>query len=173
MILQPDDVVKSIEKIIGSDLTGHEVRVRHDGYRNRTVQKHLYLYIERDSFHMAVSILRKISPVHVSCPIASREGDGVLELIYSFMIYSGRGNFSELPVIITVPLPADDLTLRSCCDIIPGIIIMEREAQEMLGVLIEDIPDRRKFFTPGNLPSGTYPLRKKTAKAGVEAGADE
>jgi Ni,Fe-hydrogenase III component G len=37
---------------------------------------------------------------------------------------------------------------------------MERETMEMLGVVIEDIPDPRRLFTPNNLPDDFKPLRE-------------
>ena len=41
-------------------------------------------------------------------------------------------------------VPLNDLRIRTLTDIIPGILNMERETQEMLGVVIEDIPDSRR-----------------------------
>ena len=93
--------------------------------------------------------------------MATIESPESIELIYPFMIYSGRGNFSEQPVIMRVDVPRDDFRIRSCTAIIPGILIMEREAQEMLGLVVEDIPDGRRFFTPDSLEKGYWPLRGK------------
>ena len=52
------------------------------------------------------------------------------------------------------------MSIRTVTDIIPGILFMERETMEMLGVIIEDIPDSRRLFTHSNLPKDFKPLRE-------------
>ncbi|MEO2151589.1 MAG: NADH-quinone oxidoreductase subunit C, partial [Thermococcus sp.] len=35
----------------------------------------------------------------------------------------------------------------------------EREAAEMVGIVFEGIPDKRRLFLPDDFPEGIYPLR--------------
>lgn len=171
MALHHDEVIEILRKGLGKDFLSSEVRERTDGHLNRQIQRSIYLKVNTDAFHEAVVILRGISLVHVTCPMATKEHEWGLEMIYAFTLFAGEGGFLETPVIISVDLPEDDLKIRSCTDIIPGILVMEREAQEMLGVVIEDIPDKRRFFTHEGMEKGYFPLRKKVEPA--EKGGEE
>jgi Ni,Fe-hydrogenase III component G len=68
-------------------------------------------------------------------------------------------HYSEFMIIASVDIPHNDLTIRTITDIVPGALFMEREVMEMLGIVIEDIPDSRRLFTPSSLQDGYFPLR--------------
>lgn len=161
MALHYDEVIKIITDNLGKDLISSEVRERYDGCFNRQIQRSIYLKVNTDVLHKTVLILREMSILHISCPMATKEHEWGLEMLYIFTLFPGEGGFKEIPVIISVDLPADNLKIRSLTDIVPGILIMEREAQEMLGIVVEDIPDKRHFFTPDNMEKGYFPLRNK------------
>lgn len=173
MILQTEEIVKILQDKLGKNLLESTIRERSDGHLNKKVQKHLYLKIERDYLHKVVSLLKEISPIHVACPMATKESEDNLELIYIFTLFFAEDKFAELPIIVSVILPKNDLRVRTCTDIIPGIIIMEMEAQEMLGVQVENIPDKRRFFTPECLKAGYYPHRKESETKAVRASSNE
>jgi len=173
MKLHPDDIIKKISDGLGERLLESSVKERSDGHLNKVVQKHLYLKVERDYLHKTVSLLREMSPLHVACPMATKESEEFLEMVYPFTLFFAEEKFSEQPVIVSVVLPKNDLRVRTCTDIVPGILIMEREAQEMLGVLVEDIPDKRRFFTPECLEAGYHPHRKKFETKAEEATINE
>lgn len=163
MITNPENVVSLFKAVIEEGLVDSRVQSRTEGYLNPVTQNCLWLKVTRDAFHRSVAFLKDISPIHVACPVASREHDEGLELIYPFTLFSGGGGYKELPVIISVILAWDDLTIRTVTDLIPGILYMEREMQEMLGVVVEDIPDGRRLFTPDSLQ-----WRKPFRKGGFE-----
>ena len=173
MALHHDEVIKILTEKLGKDLIRADVRERTDGCINRQVQRSIYLKVNTDALHEAVVILRGISQVHVTCPMATKEHEWGLEMLYIFTLFAGEGGFVETPVIISVDLPSDNLKIRSLTDIIPGILIMEREAQEMLGIVVEDIPDTRRFFTADNIEEGYFPLRNKVEPVDQEGGEDE
>lgn len=173
MALHHDEVIKILTDKLGKDLISSEVRERYDGHLNRQVQRVIYLKVNTDALHETVVIMRGISLLHVACPMATKEHEWGLEMLYIFTLFSGEGGFKEIPVIISVDLPADDLKIRSLADIVPGILIMEREAQEMLGIVVEDIPDKRRFFTADNIEKGYFPLRNKVEPVKQEGGGDE
>lgn len=173
MALHHDEVIKILTEKLGKDLLSAYVRERTDGHLNRQVQRSIYLKVNTDALHEAVVILRGISPLHTTCPMATKEHEWGLEMLYLFTLFAGEGGFVETPVIISVDLPADNLKIRSLADIVPGILIMEREAQEMLGIVVEDIPDKRRFYTPDNIEKGYFPLRKKVEPVEQGGGEDE
>lgn len=171
MALHHDEVIEILKNGLGRDLLSADVRERIDGHINRQIQRSIYLKVNTNTLHKTVVILREISLIHVACPMATKEHEWGLEMIYIFTLFSGEGGFLEIPVIISVDLPEDDLRIRSCADIVPGIVVMEREAQEMLGVVIEDIPDKRRFFTHYGMEKGFFPLRNKVEP--VQKGGEE
>jgi membrane-bound hydrogenase subunit beta len=160
MALHHDEIIDRLKNEFGDDILGINVIERTEGALRKREQRSIAVSLTRKVFHRAVSYLKTLGTLHIACPMASREFDDFLELIYPFTLFSGEGDFSEIPVIIKVLLPEDDLSIRTVTDIIPGILFMERETMEMLGVVIEDIPDPRRLFTPNNLPDDFKPLRE-------------
>ncbi len=165
-----DILVEQFKSEFGEDLLHCEIRNRPEGVKRPRDQRSLWLTFHRRHFHMAVTFLSRFGAPHISCPMASREYEDRIDLIYPFTIYGGTGNYMELPVIITAQVPRDDLRIRTVTDIVPGILFMERETREMLGIDIEDIPDERRLFTPGNLPPEMKPMLETYRGAGRGGG---
>ncbi|MCP4132970.1 MAG: hypothetical protein GY754_18540 [bacterium] len=159
--MTPEEIISKFTERFGEGILSTEVLVREEGHLNKVEQKGIRMNVTRSVFHRVVALLKEFGPPHVACPMASKEYENEFDLIYPLTIFAGEGNFRELPVIITVTLPKDDLRIRTLTDLIPGILYMERETSEMLGVTIEDIPDNRRIFTPDNLPTGMTPLRRE------------
>lgn len=59
-----------------------------------------------------------------------------------------------------VQIPKSDPKVPTITDMIPGALFTERETQEMMGVVVENIPDQRRLFLPDDFPIGVYPWRK-------------
>jgi len=128
----------------------------------------LWISIDRESFHLAVGILKSMGRLHISTPMPYKEYEDRIELIYPFALKMTDTKFSEIMVIISVDIPKDDLKIRTITDIVPGALFMERETMEMIGVEIEDIPDPRRLFTGNYLPEGVYPLRNSKHKESTQ-----
>ena len=161
MEVSAENIVSLFKGFLEDGFVEGHTTSRMEGVKRPIESKCAWIKVKQKYFHRTVTFLKDISSPHISTPMASKELEGGgLELIYPFTIFSGEGNFRELPVIISVELPHDDLRIRSVADIVPGIIFMERETQEMLGVEIESIPDGRRLFTPVSI-RGTYPMRGK------------
>ena len=65
-----------------------------------------------------------------------------------------------IALVLRVTLAKTDLTIPTITDIVPGAIFSERETQEMMGVIVEGIPDDRRLFIPEDFPDGVYPWRR-------------
>lgn len=161
-MLRPEELVDNIKKQIGEDLLHHQVRSQVDGHSKSCEHQQLFLRVARRSFYQLISSLNSISPLHISCPFPSVEKEESIELIYPFVMYYANGEMAELPIIISTDVPKDDLCVPSLTQIIPGIMVMEREVQEMLGIKVTNLPDQRRFFTGDYLQEGYLPLRAKT-----------
>jgi membrane-bound hydrogenase subunit beta len=161
MILTPEEIVEKLRDNFKENIHNARIVKKEDGYKNVKTQNIIWVTLGRSVFHRAVSMLHTIHPLHIACPMSSRELNDGLELIYTFTLFSGTGNFQELVINLVIFLPENDLRIRSVTDIVPGILYMERETMEMLGVNIEDIPDSRRLFTPDTIAKDFYPMRTK------------
>jgi len=161
MILSPEQIIEKLRDTFKENIHTARIVKKEDGCKNIKTQNIVWITLERRAFHRAVSMLHSIHPLHIACPMASREHNDGLELIYPFSLYSGTGNFQEMIINLVVFLPENDLRIRSVTDVVPGILYMERETMEMLGVNVEDIPDSRRLFTPDSVAKDFYPMRTK------------
>ena len=56
--------------------------------------------------------------------------------------------------------PMATAEIETITDILPGAILYEREAQDLMGLKFKNIPDPRRLILPEDWPEGVYPLRK-------------
>lgn len=91
--------------------------------------------------------------------IAAEDRGDEIVLPYFFRLYHGVRH-AETMVVLSVHVPKAAPVVPSICDLIPGVLISEREKQEMIGVTVENIPDGRRMFLPDDFPEGVYPWRK-------------
>ncbi len=167
-MLRPDELVTKVKEKFGDSILLSEVRERKDGGVVLHEQRQLFLKVERKDFVNLIKFLHKIFPLHMSCPMPFMEKEEVIELIYPFTMFSGSGNLKEMPLIVSLDIPKDDLKVPTLTGIIPGIIVMERETREMLGIEVENLPDQRRFFTADNLKPGFLPMRDSSREVNNE-----
>ena len=114
----------------------------------------------------AVKRLIEIHYPHFVVTAAEDRGETV-ELPYLFRIYHGERH-AEILVVVTVVLTKPDLKVETITDLIPAVLISEREKQEMMGVEVVGIPDGRRMFLPDDFPERVYPWRKD--ETGIQEG---
>ncbi len=156
--MHPDDIVARFSSELKGHFTASRIQETPEGRDGLNKRTRLWLNVDRDVFHRAVALLKEFGPPHICTPMASKEYDQTMELIYPFTLNYAAERYGELVVIIVVDIPRDDMRIRSVSDLVPGILYMERETMEMLGVIIEDIPDPRRLFTTDGL-GDSFPMR--------------
>lgn len=154
-----NEVLEVLRLKLNSKLIAAELRERREGADAPTVLYSLWIAVDRYDLRSLVQVLLGFSPLHVSTPMASKEYEDRLELIYHFALFGGINELQELPVVVRVVLPKDDLSVETLTDLIPGILFMERETIEMLGVEVIRIPDSSRLWTDDRLASGFRPMR--------------
>ena len=156
-ILSPEEIVDSFkaalkDSLIDSKIYSREVAVKKNIFRI------IWIYVKREAFRKAVDHICKLQEYpHLAIISSSDLGDNV-ELIYHFTIYYGH-HLKEITLGLRVKLPKTDLKIPTVTDIIPGALFTERETQEMMGVEVVGIPDKRRLFLPEDFPKGVYPWR--------------
>lgn len=114
--------------------------------------------IRAEALRPAVERLIGIHYPHFIVIAAEDRGEEIV-LPYFFRIYHGARH-AEIVVVLSVHVPKAAPVVPSICDLVPGVLISEREKQEMMGVTVDGIPDGRRMFLPDDFPEGVYPWRK-------------
>lgn len=76
------------------------------------------------------------------------------EIIYH--LYNEDGILLNLKIFI----PRENPRISSVTNIFPGVFLYERELIDLFGIMVEGIPDGRRYPLPDDWPDGEYPLRK-------------
>lgn len=135
------------------------VRVIEWGEGAKKVPKRsVWMRIPRDHIVEAVRELTTIDYPHLGVISAVDTGD-LIELLYHMQIFFG-GIHEEIEITFTVPVPKHDPHVPTISGIIPGAVYTEREKQDMIGVIVDGIPDNRRIFLPADFPENVYPWRK-------------
>jgi membrane-bound hydrogenase subunit beta len=155
--LDISEVEKRLQSSLGGRVISSEVKIHAEGRAGKKNES-LWMRIERDALHNAVREVIDIDFPHLGVISAVDAGDDI-ELIYHLYIFFGLSG-SEKAVYLTVPVPKNDLVIPTISDLIPGAVYTEREKQEMIGITVEGISDRRRLFLPPDFPDDVYPWRK-------------
>ncbi len=160
-ILSPEEIVDSFKNAIGDSLVESNIYEQEVATKANKF-KSVSLIIKRNAFRDAVKHTCELQEYpHFVVISSSDKGDNV-ELIYHISIYYGL-HLEEISLLLTVMLPKNDLKIPTITDILPATIFAERETQEMMGVEVTDIPDKRRLFLPDDFPLGVYPWRNDEA----------
>ena len=157
IVLDISEVEEILKSSLGRKVISSEVKIHAEG-RSGKRNESLWMKIEREVIHDAVREVIDIDFPHLGVISAVDAGDEI-ELIYHFYIFFGLYG-SEKAIYFTVPVPKNDPVIPTISDLIPGAVYTEREKQEMIGITVEGIPDRRRLFLPPDFPEDVYPWRK-------------
>ncbi len=156
--LTPQAIIDSFGKDLGDGFVGGsvyecEVAVKKNKFRSLRVE------VKKSAFRDAIDHICHLQEYPHLAIISSSDLGAEVELIYHFTIYYGH-HLEELSLGLRVKLPKSDLKIPTITDLIPGALFTERETQEMMGVEVVGIPDKRRLFLPEDFPEGVYPWRK-------------
>jgi len=156
--MNAEEILKSFKKEFEKKIIKGEIRKRAYG-KKKIESEAIWMEVDRSAFRNVVEYLCKIHPYpHFAVASGSDIGDEI-ELVHHFTVNHGEKH-KEILVNVSVKLPKSDPAIESICDLIPGALISEREKQEMLGVIVKNIPDSRRAFLPKDFPEGIYPWRR-------------
>ena len=156
--LSPDQIVKSFKDEFKTKIFDSRIEKHVKGLK-KTEFYHIWIRTDRNLIKDIVKHLMKLEKYpHLAVTSGYDMGDKI-ELVYHFSIYYGL-NGKEININVTVELPKKDPTIETITDLIPGALITEQEKQEMLGVIIKNIPKNDRVFISEDYPEDTYPWRK-------------
>jgi len=156
--LTPQAIIDSFVKELGDGFFGGSIHEYEVAVKKNKFQS-LWIEVKKSAFRHAVEHICRLQEHPHLAIISSSDLGAEVELIYHFTIYYGE-QLQELSLGLRVKLPKSDLKIPTITDLIPGALFTERETQEMMGVEVVGIPDKRRLFLPGDFPEGVYPWRK-------------
>jgi len=154
----PEELIQSLKDALNTALQDVRIEKRSMGLK-KTECYHLWMRVEKTVFKDAVRHLQHIDPLLHFAVASGYDINEFIELVYSFSLFHGQRH-QEISVNITVPLQKTDPTIDTITDLIPGCLISEQEKQEMLGVIVNNIPKNTRVFVSDDFPTGVYPWRR-------------
>lgn len=155
--MSPGQVADHFSRRFGDAV--QDVRVVEWGEGAKKIPKRsVWIRIPREQIVHAVRELTTIDYPHLGVISAVDTGE-MIELLYHMQIFFGGKN-EEIEVTFTVPVPKTDPHVPTITGVIPGAVYTEREKQDMIGVIVDGIPDSRRIFLPADFPDGVFPWRK-------------
>jgi len=156
--LSAEDLVKNFKEAFAKKVLESRIE-RHPIGPKKTEMVHIWMKIDRSILRPVVEYLMTLEKYpHFAVASGYDLGD-FIEIVYHFTIYFGH-NGKELLLNFTVPIPKNDPTIDSICDLIPGALISEQEKQEMLGIKVVNIPKDARVFISEDFPEDMYPWRR-------------
>ncbi|PKL59485.1 MAG: NADH-quinone oxidoreductase subunit F [Methanomicrobiales archaeon HGW-Methanomicrobiales-4] len=155
--MNPQQVIDHFTATFGDKISDTRITERGEGVK-KIPQRSVWMRVPREIIVDAVKELTTIDYPHLGVISAVDTGD-LIELLYHMQIFFG-GKHEEINIIFTVPVPKSDPHVPTITGVIPGAVYTEREKQDMIGVMIDGIPDSRRIFLPADFPQGIFPWRK-------------
>lgn len=156
-IMTPQQVADRFSERFGDQVSNIRVLEWGEGIK-KVPKRSLWMTIPREILINAVEELIAIDYPHLGVVSAVDNGD-VIDLLYQMQIFFG-GKHEEIEITLTVQVPKADPHIPTISGLIPGAVYTEREKQDMIGVIVDGIPDSRRIFLPKDFPENVYPWRK-------------
>ncbi|MGB9643100.1 MAG: NADH-quinone oxidoreductase subunit C [Candidatus Ratteibacteria bacterium] len=121
---------------------------------NVPAQRRIFLKVSAENLVETMKILRDLFGFYHLSTISG------VDTISSFEILYHLANSNMGCLTVRVSIDRQNPEIPTICDVIPGAILYEREIQDLLGIVVKNIPDPRPLVLPDDWVKGNYPLRK-------------
>lgn len=157
-ILGPEEIISLAKERLREDFISGEIKSWSSGVK-KVECKELWFEVKPSALPKFVSMLKELDEYPHSMVASAEDVGEDIQVIYHLAIYGGEFN-RELQINVKVRVPKSDPRLPSISHIIPGALITEQEKEEMIGVVYENLPERKHVFLADDFPEGIYPWRK-------------
>ncbi|WP_421907914.1 NADH-quinone oxidoreductase subunit C [Methanolacinia petrolearia] len=159
-LMTAEEVVERFASKFGDQIISSEIKQWCEGTKKTPINS-IWMKIETEILHDAVTELISIDFPHLGV-ISAVDMIEEIDALYHFTIFFGSKG-SEITVSFIESVPKENPVVPTISDLIPGAVYSEREKQELMGVIVDGIPDQRGLFLPDDFPEGIYPWRKDDA----------
>ncbi len=117
-------------------------------------ERRIMVYTPFGNLLATLQFLRDQGVTHVSTITGvDKIQDNRFELLYHLY-------WEQNEITVRVEVDRDEPIVPTVSALLPGVVVYERELQDMFGIRVTDIPDRRRLLLCDEWPEGEYPLRK-------------
>ncbi|MCR4419210.1 MAG: NADH-quinone oxidoreductase subunit C [Clostridia bacterium] len=160
--MESRELIRLLEERLGPAFEVTRVQSVSAGSKGYTYEV-IWARVGRESLREAVTALKECEEregrlPHLAVISAADLGESI-ELVYHFELGWGRPR-AAVPLNLSVTVPKEDPRVPSLSDLLPGAFITEREKEEMIGVVVDGLPETGNLFLPEDFPAGVYPWRK-------------
>jgi len=103
---------------------------------------------------IAMEALKKFGGSHMSTITGTDMGEAI-EISYHVWCYQAK-----MEVSIRTGIPKSSPIIETVSDLIPGSVLYEAEARDLLGIEFKGLPYEGRLVLPEDWPEGVCPLRK-------------
>ena len=115
----------------------------------------IYATVPREKIVDAAKAINKEFDTRYICVIGARDAGDNIELVYPFALEK-----EERLIVLKTHVPKSDPNIDTITNVIPGAVLYEREAFEMLGINFRGHPQMEILFLPETWGDKGNPLRK-------------
>jgi NADH:ubiquinone oxidoreductase subunit C len=117
-------------------------------------ERRIMVYIPFENLLATLQFLCDQGVTHVSTITGvDRIQDNKFELLYHLY-------WEQNEITVRFEVDRNKPIVPTVSTLLPGAVVYEREIQDMFGICVTDIPDRRRLLLFDEWPEGEYPLRK-------------
>jgi NADH:ubiquinone oxidoreductase subunit C len=117
-------------------------------------ERRIMVYTPFENLPATLQFLCDQGVTHVSTITAvDKIQDNRFELLYHLY-------WEQNEITVRGEVDRDTPIVPTVSALLPGVVVYEREIQDMFGIRVTDIPDRRRLLLCDDWPEGEYPLRK-------------
>ncbi|MCD6362492.1 MAG: NADH-quinone oxidoreductase subunit C [Synergistetes bacterium] len=156
--LEVEELLSLLRERLGDSFKNGEIRSWTSGVK-KVECRELWVEIDPRALPDFVKILMELDETPHAMVASAEDLGEEIAVLYHLAIYGGDFN-REIQINVRVKVPKENPRLPCISHLIPGALITEQEKEEMIGVIYEDLPERRHVFLADDFPEGIYPWRR-------------
>ena len=116
--------------------------------------RRVVITVKPGDHRIAIEALKAFGGSHVSTITGTDMGESI-EIAYHVWCYQAK-----IEASIKAEVPKSSPSIETISDLIPGSMLYEAEARDLLGIEFKGLPYEGRLILPEDWPEGVYPLRK-------------
>lgn len=117
-------------------------------------QRRIFITVPAEKLEEILEFLKNRTEFDMLCTITGLDEGDELAMIYHLSRQDG------IVINVRTSLPKDSPKIKTIIGIFPVAEYYEREVADLLGIVVEGLPEGTRYPLPDGWPDGQYPLRK-------------
>ena len=117
-------------------------------------QRRIFITVPAEKLEEILEFLKNRTEFDMLCTITGLDEGNEIAMIYHLSRQDG------IVINVRTSLPKDSPKIKTITGIFPVAEYYEREVADLLGIVVEGLPEGTRYPLPDGWPDGQYPLRK-------------